>query len=92
MSADASKMVALGYDGFIYTAQLTPPSLSANLSGTNLTIFWPSDSANFQLQQNLTLLSNLWTAVTNLVLLTNGHYQIIVPATNPQTFFRLQSK
>ena len=92
MSADASKMVALGYDGFIYTAQLTPPSLSASLSGTNLTIGWPGSATNFQLQQNPTLSSNLWTVATYPVIATNGQNQIVVPVTNRQTFFRLQSK
>jgi hypothetical protein len=92
MSADASKMVALGYDGFIYTARLTPPSLNASLSGTNLTIAWPGSATNYQLQQNPTLSSNLWTAVTYPVIATNGQNQIVVLATNRQTFFRLQSK
>jgi hypothetical protein len=92
MSSDASKMVAVAYNGPIYTARLSPPSLSAELSGTNLIIAWPGSVTNFQLQQNPTLLSNLWTATTNPVVLTNGQNQIIVPATNRQTFFRLQSQ
>ncbi|MFZ0829393.1 MAG: hypothetical protein WAO02_18440 [Verrucomicrobiia bacterium] len=92
MSADASKMVALGYDGFIYTAQLTPPSLNASLSGTNLTIAWPGYATNYQLQQNPTLSGNLWTAATYPITPSNGQNEIVVPATNRQTFFRLQSK
>ena len=85
-------MVALGYDGFIYTAQLMPPSLNASLSGTNLTIAWPGSATNYQLQQNPTLSGNLWTAATYPVTLSNGQNQIVVPATNRQTFFRLQSQ
>jgi hypothetical protein len=92
MSADASKMVAVAYNGPIYTAQLSPPSLSASLSGANLTIAWPGTASIFQLQKNPTLLSNLWTAMTNVAILTNGQNQIIVPATNSQTFFRLRSE
>jgi photosystem II stability/assembly factor-like uncharacterized protein len=92
MSADAGKMVVLGNDGYIYTAQLTPPLLSASLSGANLTVAWPGSATNYQLQQSSTLSGNLWTASTYLVTLSNGQNQIVVPATNHQTFFRLQSK
>jgi len=90
MSADAGKMVAVAYNGPICTAQFAPPSLSASLSGANLVVAWPCYATNCQLQQNPTLLSNVWTATTNLVILTNGQNQIVVPATNPQNFYRLQ--
>jgi hypothetical protein len=91
-SADGSKLVAVAYSGQIYTAEFTPPSLTASLSGTNLTVAWPATATGFQLQQSSGLIGNGWRYTTNSVSTNNGQNQVIISPTNNQTFYRLQGQ
>ena len=66
-------------------------SLSAAVSGGNLTLKWPTTSALVTLSSSSTLGSAaVWTPVTAPLTEVGSNYQITVPVTSGQLFFRLQ--
>jgi hypothetical protein len=70
---------------------LLPPSLSASLAGGNVVLSWPTNNyPNYVLQTSPDLLSGDWSIVTNGVAVTNGVYQVSVPASEGASFFRLE--
>jgi len=95
LSSDGSKIIAGSYYGSIYISQLVqaaaPPWLSLSLSGNQAFLTWPTNAAGFNLQQNTNLLSTNWVTVTNQSVITNLLYQVTVPKTNRQNFYRLKT-
>jgi photosystem II stability/assembly factor-like uncharacterized protein len=91
-SADGSKLVAVSYgsNGGIYTWQAIP---SLNLAVTNggCLLSWPylSSTTNYGLQQISDLTTTNWAAVTNQPGVTNGHYQVMLPAQSGNQFYQL---
>jgi len=95
LSSDGNKIIAGSYYGYIYISQLVqaaaPPWLSLSLSGNQAFLTWPTNAAGFNLQQNTNLLSTNWVTVTNQSVITNLLYQVTVPKTNRQNFYRLKT-
>jgi len=68
-----------------------PPSVSITLSGGNTTISWPANTPSaYTLQTTTDLVVGTWVAVTNRAGVSNGVYQVTVPAAMPTGFFRLK--
>jgi photosystem II stability/assembly factor-like uncharacterized protein len=95
MSGDGNEIIAGAYYGSIYILQSAPaaglPWLNISLFGNQALIRWPTNAAGFNLQQNTNLLSTNWVTVTNLPVITNILYQVTVPKTNQQNFYRLKN-
>jgi hypothetical protein len=97
--ADGTNLVVAG-DGQIATlhapapAPAIPPSpqLAIDRSGGNLGLSWLVPSTPFVLQQNSNLPSADWMAVPTppSLSLTNLHYQLILPRTPGNAFYRLK--
>jgi hypothetical protein len=81
---------ALGPNQLIGTS--TTVSLSASLSGGNLMIAWPTNSALVTLISSPVLGPGaVWTSVnTGSLVVVGGNYQMTIPATGSARFFRLQ--
>jgi hypothetical protein len=80
---------ALGPNQLIGTA--TTVSLSASLSGANLMLAWPTNSALVNLMSAPTLSPGAaWSPVTGTLQVVGDKYQLAVPATGSAQFFRLQ--
>ena len=68
-----------------------PPPVSIAMSGGNTTIFWPTNTpASYTLQSTTNLVIGTWIAVTNSVAVSNGVYQVTVPAALPAIYYRLK--
>jgi hypothetical protein len=64
--------------------------LSIRLSGTNLTVSWPTSPVYYGLQYTTNLTPPVvWQAVTNAVIAVNGTNQMSLNLPNAQTFFSL---
>lgn len=65
-------------------------TLTASLSGGNTVLSWPLANAGFSVQASSNLASPNWVTLTNApVLGVNTNWQIVVPTTGGQQFFRL---
>ena len=87
VSKDGNRAVAAVSGGGIYTLQ--PPPLIINAITNQISIFWTTNEIGFGLQQSTNLTTANWVAVTNDPVVTNAFYQVSLPATNRQQFFRL---
>ena len=79
---------ALGAETILnhYLAMTGPlPSLSYSLSGSQLTLSWPTDITGFTLESTESLSSDTWTPVGGVV-----NNQVTVDASTGNQFFRLQ--
>ena len=95
-SGSGNLLVAASFYGGIYllpfAVAIPPPTLNISVSARQAFLTWlTNNSTGFNLQQNTNLLTTNWTAVANLPVITNQSYQVIVPSTNRQDFFRLKS-
>jgi len=95
-SADGTKLAVAGvvgtFSGAIYTWQSTPtPQLNSSLTNGNLALSWLIPSTNFVLQRSSDLTTTNWSTVTNTSILnfTNLLYQVSLPASGGNAFFRL---
>jgi hypothetical protein len=81
---------ALGPNQLIGTS--TSVSLSVSLSGGNLMIAWPTNSALVTLMSSPVLGPGaVWTPVSNgNLVIVGGNYQMTIPAAGSARFFRLQ--
>lgn len=91
LSATGLRGVAAASGGGIYILQ--PPPLTLTLASQKVSLLWATNYATFGfgLEQNTNLTTTNWLAVTNLPTITNFNYQITLPATNSQLFFRLEA-
>jgi CotH protein/Big-like domain-containing protein/chitobiase/beta-hexosaminidase-like protein/lamin tail-like protein len=71
----------------------TRPTLSLTRAGANLTLSWPTNSANYGLYRTTNLITPVvWLQVTNTPVLSNGQWTLsLVPAVTGATFYRLQT-
>jgi hypothetical protein len=93
-SADGSRLFGCIYDRLL-TLQTTPaPQLETQIAGSQLLVSWTVPSQPFTLQQANDLSAPQWTDVTKAPLLvyTNVHYQVAVPASNARGFYRLRGQ
>jgi hypothetical protein len=95
-SADGNTHFAAGAvsvtEGHVWSSQSPPaPRLNISAADTNVLLSWIAPSTNFTLEQNSDLSTADWTAVTNIPTLnfTNVQFEVALPQTNLQSFFRL---
>jgi photosystem II stability/assembly factor-like uncharacterized protein len=91
-SADGSKLVAAVYGGGIFTRH-DPAILNIQHAADKYVLSWKSTSylQDFVLQQNQDLAPANWSDVNTQRVLTNGSYEVILPHTATQNFYRLRS-
>jgi hypothetical protein len=92
ITADGSRFAVLGAFGNIYISEPNPPpTLNIAGSGSTLQLSWIPLTAKYLLQQSPDLKS--WSPVTNppQLNITNLQYQLQLPQSPTQTFFRLKS-
>lgn len=66
--------------------------LSIRRVGSNIVLRWPTTPAGFSLQQRSTLTAaSSWVDSTEPVMVVNGEYQVTVPASGAQRYFRLHN-
>ena len=91
-AANGSRMFAAAQDGGIFSLGSSPlPQLSAQRSGTNMLLYWPSSAAGFRLVANPDLNTTNWSAVTNATTIVHEEVQVLLPDTSGRSFFRLIS-
>jgi BNR-Asp box repeat/BNR/Asp-box repeat len=94
MSADGQKFFASAYDGravWLANTNSPPPVLNvANMNGS-LKISWPVPSTNYALLQSSDLSSWQNTTYASVLNFTNLNYEVVLPPTNIDGFFRLQT-
>jgi len=93
-SADGNLLVATTFNGGIARLRSTPqPKLGISRSRGSLTASWTVPSANYSLQYSITCGAG-WTDLSALTAmnLTNLRYEVVVPATNSRSFYRLESR
>jgi hypothetical protein len=67
------------------------PDLLPNLNiSQNIVIKWPLTQEIFQLECTTNVDSGQWSAVTNIPVVIDGQYTVILPPSNKQQFFRLR--
>ncbi len=95
-SADGDTLFADGAvssaQGQVWSSQSTPaPQLNISAADTNVLLSWIVPSTNFTLEQNSDLSTADWMAVTNIPTLdyTNVQFEVSLPQTNSQSFYRL---
>jgi len=74
-----------------FIAVPAPTALAASLSTTNLLISWTNNQSAWILQQNQNLATTNWITVTNAGNLVGGQYQVSLPLSLTNTFFRLST-
>jgi len=80
---------ALGPNQLIGTSRNV--SLAASLSGSNVTLAWPTNSALVDVIASPVLGAGAaWTSVNRPLTVVGGKYQMTVPATGSARYFRLQ--
>jgi C1A family cysteine protease len=68
------------------------PSLNIALAGTDTVVLtWPSAAAGYTLQRNSTLNAATWSTVPNAPSLIANQYQVTLPKSSANSFFRLMA-
>ena len=93
LSADGQRGVATSANRGIYIMEQSSstPELAITLLKTNqVSLLWPTNSIQgVSLEQNTNLMTPNWVPVPGTRAVINTFYEITVPATNRQLFFRL---
>jgi alpha-L-arabinofuranosidase len=69
---------------------LANPQVSASASGGSLALTWPLASPGFTVVMSTNLSLGNWSAVAPSPQITNGQWQVNLPLTNSQQFYKLQ--
>jgi hypothetical protein len=70
---------------------LAPPTLNISRAGNSVTLSWSTNTVyTYSLQANSNVVANTWANVTNSVSVSNGLFQLTVPASGKGTFYRLK--
>jgi hypothetical protein len=90
-AADVTATHALGPNLTLGTS--TTVSLKATASGGNVVLTWPTSAATFGVLSSPTLGAGaVWTPVTASLTVVGSNYQITLPLTGSNQFFRLQEQ
>jgi hypothetical protein len=75
----------------VFTASYLQPNLAISSSGSNLLISWPDWAGAMKLYQAPSLTPPIsWYLLTSAPVLSNGWFNLALPATNDAQFYRLQ--
>jgi hypothetical protein len=78
--------------GTVYPAlQLTEPSLTIGLAGSQVVLTWPVTTPAYRLLQNNDLTTTNWVPSTNAVTVVNGTNQVSMAPTGTSMYFLLIS-
>ncbi|HEY0456857.1 MAG TPA: Ig-like domain-containing protein [Verrucomicrobiae bacterium] len=67
-----------------------PTSLSLQLANSQILLLWPDSSLNFRVESTASLAPGvLWTNVSGVVSNSNGLFQMVLPISSQNRFFRL---
>ena len=90
VSKDGTRAVAASSKGGIYVAE---PTLGITSAAHNVALFWSTNypASEFGVEQNTNLTKTNWMSVSGSPAVVNTSYQLTLPATNQQLFFRLSS-
>jgi hypothetical protein len=75
-----------------YNLTVTPPSLTVVPQGGKLVISWPQTSTSYSLQETGRLSPAHWAPSGATVQAVGAVYQVIMPASGTNQFFRLQKQ
>jgi hypothetical protein len=70
--------------------QAAAPSLSATREGTNLRITWPASATGYTLQSITNLNLTAWNSLQTPTTPNGANFEVVVPMTGQNQFFRLQ--
>ena len=88
-SSDVSFDLQLVGDGYVLSS--APPTLAASGANGQFRIAWPTSATGYQLYWSPQIGSGTnWQAVGGSPTTTNGMNVLLIPATNPTAFYRLQ--
>jgi hypothetical protein len=90
VSQDGTRAVATTTHGGIYVAG---PTLAITPAARNVSLLWSTNYPipEFSLEQNTNIATTNWLPVSGSPATVNDSYQLTLPATNRQLFFRLSS-
>jgi hypothetical protein len=95
-SADGGNLFAANLNsGLMYhTASVQPPLISLEYGLSACKLSWIIPSVNFLLEQSADFYSASWVPLTNVpyLNLSNLHYEVTLPATGDDRFFRLRTE
>lgn len=96
VGGDTAYVGFTGADGGVASTQIVTnfsfvsiPTEAIQLNNTNAVISWPGVILGYTLQANSNLRTTNWVNVTNAPVVTNGTYQVTVPARSGDEFYRL---
>jgi hypothetical protein len=69
--------------------QVPPPRVGIQISNGTVNLVWPQDYSNYMLQSAGSLGFGLWNSNLGQPTVSGSNYQLILPATNAQQFYRL---
>jgi len=89
-SGDGTALVATGTN-LIFVGKTPLPILSLAITGTNVSVSWPTNVAGYGLFlfYKTDLTNSLWQFTAPAPVITNNLYRVTQPATNKQIFFNL---
>src|SRR5262249_54473655 len=88
---DGSFTMIAGFWAGDETASILP-WLTITSAGANVIVSWPSWANAYGLQTSSTLTTPIWAPVSTQPALVGDHYQVLLPATKSNQFFRLISQ
>lgn len=78
-------------DNLVATPVPPPPVLRLSFIANQIVIAWPTNAAGFSLQSNTNLANgNGWSAVTNTPMVVDVNYDVTLPLSVREIFFRLK--
>jgi len=76
--------------GTVIKVPVTSQTMSVSAAGGNLTVSWPLPSLGLTLASNTNLTSAIWTTGSLTPQMVGNQWQVTVPMSGKQQFFRLQ--
>lgn len=68
----------------------SPPELRIELLPDRVLLAWPNPSTGYQLQRSSSLLPSAWANVPNAPVLVGGEWQVELPRSGAESYFRLR--
>ncbi len=82
---------AQGTNGYeLFLQQVISPAPAALDIAKTVTVSWPVNGAQYQLEYRTDLNSDQWQPVATTLVVINGNYVALEPLTTPQRFYRLR--